>query len=114
LPSKRFLLVYRDGTRSHISTIERDDMLLSSKIRRINDFTYEYVYHPRTFTNFQALEPLKNELRPIQRVIRFLAGTFIFEIVVDGQLNRDYELLQTPAGLEIQLRTTGKLEGLSA
>ena len=101
MPSKRFLLLYPDGSRAHISTTERDELLLTSKIRKLDAFRYSYTAQPRVFKSFQALEPLEQQVQAIGPVRRFLEGRFIIER--KGRLT--FELLETAEGMAIRLQT---------
>jgi len=101
LPSKRFLLLYPDGSRAHISATERNELLLTSRIQKLDSFRYTYTAQPRVFKSFQALEPLKQQVQAIGPVRRFLEGHFIFEF----KERRQRELLETPEGMAIRLQT---------
>jgi len=99
LPSKRFLLHYPDRSRTHIGVPERDELLLSAKIRKINDFSYEYVGQTQTFHSFADLEPLRQSVAPMVYK-RYLPGTFIFDL----NKRRIRELMETPEGMAIRLQ----------
>jgi hypothetical protein len=101
LPSKRFLLLYADGSRAHISTTERDELLLTSKIRKLNEFSYSYIAPARIFHSFQDIEPLRQQIQPIGQYRRFLPGKFIIEF----KQKRHTELLESAEGMAIRLQT---------
>jgi len=101
LASKRFLLLYPDGSRAHISTTERDELLLTSKIRKLDAFRYSYTAQPQVFRSFQAIEPLRERVQPIGIFRRFLDGKFI----IDHNGKRTVELLESVEGMAIRLQT---------
>jgi hypothetical protein len=101
LPSKRFILHYPDGSRAHISTSERDELLIAAKISKLNDFSYLYTSQPRIFHSLADLEPLRQQIQPIGPFKRFLAGHFIIE----RNKRRQHELLETVEGMTIRLQT---------
>jgi hypothetical protein len=101
LPTKRFLLIYADRSRAHISTDERDSLLIAKRIKKLNDFTYEYIAPPLISRTFSQLQDIAAHFQPITPVKRHIEGNFIIERA--GKRTR--ELLETPEGLQIRLAT---------
>ncbi len=102
MPNKRYLLIYADRSRAHIETSERDSLLVAQRIRKINDFTYEYLplkQISKTFTNLAAIRDRFEPLAPVKRV---LPGSFVFEL---GELRLFERGLETPEGMAVRLQT---------
>jgi hypothetical protein len=81
LANKRFLLIYADRSRAHIYTPERDSLLVAGRIRKVNDFTYEYTAPPQISRSFTNLGELSARFQPLAPVHRNLGiGTLLFEL----------------------------------
>ena len=102
MPAKRFLLIYADRSRAHIETAERDSLLVAGRIRKLNNFTYEYLpikQISKTFTNLAAIRDRFEPLAPVKRV---LPGSFVFEL---GQIRLFEHGLETADGMAVRLQT---------
>lgn len=80
MPNKRFLLIYADKSRAHITIPERDSLLVHERIRKINDYSYEYLAPLKTnsFSNLGLLGDRFKPLTPVQRNLGM--GTLLFEL----------------------------------
>lgn len=101
MANKRFLLLYDDGDRTHITTSERDELLVSGRIRALDSYRFAFTGQKQTFRSFADLAPLKPQFQPAEPFRRYLPGTFIFEF---GD-KRSRELMETAEGMAIRLQT---------
>jgi len=102
LANKRFLLIYADRSRAHITLEERDSMLIAGRIRKLNDFSYEYTARPHISRSFSNLNELSQRFTPLAPVKRNLGiGPIIFNL--RGELSFDSG--ETAEGMQIRLAT---------
>jgi hypothetical protein len=95
---KSFQLAYPDGSKKHIGTAERDDLLLSGLAKERSPGKYAFTGQQYTFHAFAELAPLAQTFTPAH-LRRFLPGSFIFEH--KGKRHREME--ETPGACACRL-----------
>ena len=96
--SKSYLLAYPDGSKKHIRTAERDELLLSGLAREIAPCKFLFIGQQRTMHSLAELGTIDFG-RASGNLRRFLRGSFIFEF--KGQRIR--ELMETPESLAMRM-----------
>jgi hypothetical protein len=91
--SKPYLLTYPDGSRKHITRIERDDLLLAGCARLTAARRYLFTGKSFLFHSLSDLSAMK--LLSTSNLWHFLPGSFIFEL----KGKRHSERLETPESL---------------
>lgn len=102
IPNKRFLLIYADRSRAHITVNQRDSLIIGKRIRKVNDFTYEYVAQPVISRSFSNLEKISEQFTPLAPVHRNLGMGPILILLREAL---SYDNGETTEGMEIRLAT---------
>lgn len=100
MPRKQFEITYPDGSRKHVSAIERDALVLTREIKFIAPQKYKFIGQVKTFHSFAAIGELKTKLQDSTEFRRYLSGSFI---VVDRDGARHHEMLETPEAMQLRL-----------
>lgn len=103
LPAKRFQLIYPDHSRAHINLEERDALLASLRIRKIDEHRYAYVALAQISRSFSNLGELRERFQPLKPIKRYLEGQFTIQL---GE-KRFTERLETAEGLAIRIQLRG-------
>lgn len=100
MPRKQFEILYPDGSRKHISAIERDALMLAREIKFLAPQKYKFIGQVKTFHSFAALGELKLKLEHSPEFRRYLSGSYIW---VDPQGMRHNERMETVEAMELRL-----------
>jgi hypothetical protein len=108
---KRFQLIFPDGSRKHIGTVERDQHLIALEVERINETTFKFVgdLKPKYVLMHSLYELGTLNAVPMESLSgpKFLAGSFI----VDHKGKRTCERLESVAGMVCRMQAEGMLSG---
>jgi hypothetical protein len=110
---KRFQLIFPDGSRKHIGTVERDKHLIALEVERIDDTSFRFVGDPKPkCIILHKLEDLGSLRRLSATNVgeslsgpKFLAGSF----VIDHKGKRTCERLESVTGMVCRMQSEGML-----
>ena len=102
MAQRKYLILYKDGSKRHVDREVRDSMMLCHELEQVGHNRYRCTLPVRTLHSFAELSSLSFQSSPIRR---FIEGRF----TIERKGRRWTELLETPEALAYRLERQGQL-----